>query len=109
MLNIADALEFFKEIIDQIKEVFAIKADPKSTPSSKPVKQDTWYRLSIEQIASKLSVDTGKGLSAIEAQSRLQKYGPNVLASKKKESGLSSFPASISGLYADHSDCRRIN
>ena len=36
-------------------------------------------------------MDTSKGLSATEAQSRLQKYGPNVLASKKKESGFRAF------------------
>ncbi len=65
--------------------------DPKSPPSNKPVEQDTWYRLSVEQAASKLTVDTSKGLSATEAQSRLQKFGPNVLASKKKESGFRAF------------------
>ena len=32
-----------------------------------------------------------KGLSAAEAQQRLQKYGPNRLAEKKKKSGLQSF------------------
>ena len=38
-----------------------------------------------------LKVDPAKGLSAAEAQQRLQQYGPNVLAAKKKESGWQAF------------------
>ena len=63
----------------------------KSTPSQQPVEQDTWYRLSPQQAAGKLGVDIQSGLAASEAQSRLQKYGPNILASKKKESGFRAF------------------
>ena len=47
-----------------------------------------WYALSAEDVARELSVDPAKGLSTAEAQQRLQKYGPNQLAAKKKESGL---------------------
>ena len=36
-------------------------------------------------------VDPAKGLSAAEAEQRLQQYGPNRLAAKKKESGLQAF------------------
>ena len=38
-----------------------------------------------------LKVDPAKGLSAAEAQQRLQQYGPNELAAKKKESGWQAF------------------
>jgi Ca2+-transporting ATPase len=63
----------------------------KSAPSSKPSKQEDWYRLSVQQTSINLDVDAQNGLSTAEAQSRLQKYGPNVLAGKKKESGLHAF------------------
>ena len=51
-------------------------------------KDSDWYRLTTEGVAKQLQVDPAKGLSASEAQQRLQKYGPNVLAGKKKESFL---------------------
>ena len=44
-----------------------------------------------EAVAQELKVDPAKGLSAAEAQQRLQQYGPNVLAAKKKESGWQAF------------------
>jgi P-type Ca2+ transporter type 2C len=50
-----------------------------------------WYRLTPEAVAQKLQVDPARGLSAAEAQQRLQKYGPNALAGKQKESGWQSF------------------
>ncbi len=50
-----------------------------------------WYEMSPEQVAQQLGVDPQKGLSKSEAQSRLQKYGPNQLAAKKKESGVQAF------------------
>src|SRR6476661_5755368 len=50
-----------------------------------------WYRLTPEAVAQKLNVDMAKGLSAAEAQQRLQQYGPNQLAGKKQESGLQAF------------------
>jgi P-type Ca2+ transporter type 2C len=51
----------------------------------------TWYSLTPEEAAQRLQVDPARGLSAAEAQERLQKYGPNQLAGKKKESGLRAF------------------
>ncbi len=53
--------------------------------------QSQWYALTAEAAAKQLQVDPAKGLSAAEAQQRLQKYGPNQLAGKKKESGLQAF------------------
>jgi Ca2+-transporting ATPase len=50
-----------------------------------------WYTLTPAEVASQLQVDPAKGLSTAEAQERLQKYGPNKLADKKKESGWQSF------------------
>ena len=50
-----------------------------------------WYTLSPEDVGKQLQVDPAKGLSSDEAKSRLQKYGPNKLAEKKKKSGLQSF------------------
>ena len=51
----------------------------------------TWYSLTPEEVAQRLQVDPAKGLSTAEAQQRLQKYGPNQLAGKKKESGFRAF------------------
>jgi P-type Ca2+ transporter type 2C len=56
-----------------------------------PNEQPKWFTLSAEEVAKKLDVDPAKGLSTDEAKARQQKYGPNVLAEKKKESGLHAF------------------
>ncbi len=53
--------------------------------------QTKWYSLTAEAAAQQLQVDPAKGLSAAEAQQRLQQYGPNELAAKKKESGWQAF------------------
>ncbi len=54
-------------------------------------KLPNWYTLSTEEVGKQLQVDPAKGLSSDEAKSRLQKYGPNRLAEKKKKSGWQSF------------------
>jgi len=53
--------------------------------------QPKWYTMTPEAIGKELGVDPAKGLSAAEAKARLQKYGPNRLAEKKKKSGLQAF------------------
>ena len=53
--------------------------------------QPKWYSMSPEAVAQQLKVDPAKGLSTPEAQQRLQQYGPNILAAKKKESGWQAF------------------
>lgn len=53
--------------------------------------QTKWYSLSPEEAAQQLKVDPAKGLSTAEVQQRLQQYGPNILAAKKKESGWHAF------------------
>jgi P-type Ca2+ transporter type 2C len=50
-----------------------------------------WYRLAPDAVAEQLQVDPQRGLSAAEAQKRLQQYGPNQLAGKKKEPGWQAF------------------
>ena len=53
--------------------------------------QPKWYTMTPEAVGKELGVDPAKGLSAAEAQQRLQKYGQNRLEEKKKKSGLQSF------------------
>src|SRR5512136_768740 len=53
--------------------------------------QPKWYVMAPEEVAGQLKVDPAKGLSAAEAQQRLQQYGPNELAAKKKEPGWQAF------------------
>jgi Ca2+-transporting ATPase len=53
--------------------------------------QPKWYSMTPEAVAGQLKVDPAKGLSAAEAQQRLQQYGRNELAAKKKESGWQAF------------------
>lgn len=50
-----------------------------------------WYTLSPEEVGKQLQVDPAKGLTSDEAKTRIQKYGPNRLADKKKKTGLQSF------------------
>jgi Ca2+-transporting ATPase len=45
----------------------------------------------VAEVAAQLKVDPAKGLSASDAAQRLQQYGPNQLAGKKKESGIQAF------------------
>ena len=59
-----------------------------TTPSAAPT---TWYSLSAAEAATQLGVDPAVGLSAAEAQRRVQQYGSNKLAATKKESGLHAF------------------
>jgi Ca2+-transporting ATPase len=68
------------------------QTDQTTLPSPAQTASDfKWYALSPAEVASQLQVDPAKGLSTAEAQERLQKYGPNKLADKKKESGWQSF------------------
>lgn len=68
------------------------RAAPSSSAGAQVAGQaEAWYRLDADAVARELGVDPKKGLSAAEAQSRLQKYGPNQLAAKKKETGLQAF------------------
>jgi Ca2+-transporting ATPase len=50
-----------------------------------------WYARSGSDVAQQLGVDPARGLTAGEAQARIDRYGANRLASAKKESGLQAF------------------
>jgi Ca2+-transporting ATPase len=62
-----------------------------SFDQDRPAQDTDWYRLSPKEVSNRLQVDPARGLSTAEAQQRLQKYGPNRLSGKKKESGLQAF------------------
>ena len=53
--------------------------------------QQRWYAMTADAVAQQLKVEPAKGLSSSEAQQRLQQYGPNKLAAKKKEPGWQAF------------------
>jgi P-type Ca2+ transporter type 2C len=66
----------------------------KTEPSNSAVTSqdnENWYKLNAKQAADKLGVDPQTGLTNAEAEARLQKYGANILVSKKKESGFHAF------------------
>ena len=57
-----------------------------ASPGPAPAAADAaWYALAPEEAARRLGVDPAQGLSAAEAQRRLQQYGPNALAAAKAE------------------------
>ncbi|MGB2582089.1 MAG: cation-transporting P-type ATPase, partial [Thermoplasmata archaeon] len=47
-----------------------------------------WHAIDIEEVGTTLTADLEDGLSGTEAEARLGKYGPNVLATEKKASQL---------------------
>jgi P-type Ca2+ transporter type 2C len=53
--------------------------------------EQAWYQLTAEATAQQLDVDPAKGLSSAAAQQRLEQFGRNRLAAKKKESGIHAF------------------
>ncbi len=59
--------------------------------SSESITENSWYAKTAAESAQALQVDPATGLTAGEAQQRLQKYGPNILAAAKKETGLQAF------------------
>ena len=59
--------------------------------SSESITENSWYAKTAAESAQALQVDPATGLTAAEAQQRLQKYGPNILAAAKKETGLQAF------------------
>ena len=58
---------------------------PPSAAPTQPgagVEHPPWHAVSAEHAAHRLEVDPARGLSAAEAQARLDEYGPNRLAAK---------------------------
>jgi Ca2+-transporting ATPase len=53
--------------------------------------QVKWHARSAEQVAEDLQTDVQQGLSNIEVNERLQRYGENRISTKKQQSGLVRF------------------
>lgn len=54
-----------------------------------------WFNKSTEQVLQELDIDLEQGLTSEEAARRLEQYGPNKLAEKKRKSVLSMFIAQL--------------
>ncbi|WP_269851859.1 cation-transporting P-type ATPase [Methanosarcina horonobensis] len=68
------------------------QSDQTTSPGPAQTASDVkWYALAPAEVANRLQVDPARGLSSAEAQQRLQQYGPNYLAEKKKEPGWQAF------------------
>jgi magnesium-transporting ATPase (P-type) len=63
-----------------------------STANANPAAEGTaWHAMAVDETTGRLATNTGKGLDAAEAASRLQKYGPNRLPEGKKRGPLMRF------------------
>ena len=63
-----------------------------TTTLSEPSQNDmTWHAATVDEVASRLTVDPAKGLTAAEVNERAAQYGANELAAKKTESGWQAF------------------
>ena len=51
----------------------------------------SWHAMAVDEVLKRLATDTGKGLDAAEAASRLEKHGPNHLPEGKKRGPLMRF------------------
>ncbi|SDB57028.1 potassium and/or sodium efflux P-type ATPase [Desulfonatronum thiosulfatophilum] len=65
--------------------------------SEKKTEKTPWHSFSISEVLERLESDT-KGLSASEADSRLEKYGPNELPQTKGRSALMRFLAQFNNV-----------
>src|SRR5215470_6628569 len=54
-------------------------------PAPPQASGDEWHELTGDEVAAALGVDATRGLSAAEAASRLERYGPNKFAEGKVE------------------------
>jgi magnesium-transporting ATPase (P-type) len=57
-----------------------------------------WHALAVNEVVARLATDTGRGLAADEAASRLQRYGPNRLPAGKKRGPLMRFLAQFNNV-----------
>ncbi len=62
-----------------------------SAGSATAAKDENWFALTPEAVASRLGVDPAAGLSSAEADARRAQYGPNTFAEAKKASPLQRF------------------
>ena len=71
----------------------ATSTDPDSAPTGTGGSTPRWFALSATDVAQRLGVDPGAGLSAARAAELLAKNGPNALAAEKPAPGWSRFLA----------------
>lgn len=66
------------------------------------LKDDTggtgWHGLSVDETLRRLRTNIEQGLDASEAQSRLQKFGPNLLPAGKKSGPLRRFLSQLNNV-----------
>jgi magnesium-transporting ATPase (P-type) len=58
----------------------------------------TWHAMPVAEVVKRLATGTEKGLDAIEASARLQKYGPNRLPEGKKRGPFQRFLAQFNNI-----------
>ncbi len=58
---------------------------------SMPAGGPEWYRMAVSEVFEKLATDPERGLTAEEARTRLERYGPNELEEKKKRTPFMMF------------------
>jgi Ca2+-transporting ATPase len=66
-------------------------SSPTTTEPGATTAGPAWHTLSVSDALQHEEVDLSKGLSQAEAESRLQKFGPNAFAAAKKEPGWRAF------------------
>src|SRR6478672_4722420 len=76
----------------------------RNTPMSATANADstgdgiTWHAVAVDDVVKKLATTTEKGLSAAEASSRLEKYGPNRLPEGKKRGPFMRFVSQFNNI-----------
>ena len=58
----------------------------------------SWHAMAVDEVVQRLATDTGKGLDAPEAASRLEKHGPNHLPEGKKRGPLMRFLSQLNNV-----------
>lgn len=62
-----------------------IKQKNTLVPSPREGKEEAWHNLSPAEVAGRLQVSEAGGITSLEAQERLNRYGPNTLRQEKRE------------------------
>jgi magnesium-transporting ATPase (P-type) len=57
-----------------------------------------WHAMAVDEVVKRLATDTGKGLDAAEAASRLQKHGPNRLPEGKRRGPFMRFLSQLNNV-----------
>ena len=78
-----------------------------STPAKAPPAGATWYDAPGADVAAALGVDPATGLSAAEAASRRERFGPEPVQGGAQGAGLAGVPAPVRRPDADRAARRR--